>query len=600
MQDAENVLNLQEIPKTPGIYKFFSKSSIIYIGKAKNLKSRVSSYFGNSLKDRKTQKIKLLTDRIETFSTSTEAEALLLEQSLIKENLPRFNILLRDDKTYPYIHFSRNHKFPGISMKRSKHSVTSNFFGPFINMHAVKATIKDIQKIYQVRNCSDSTFSNRSRPCIEHQMNRCSAPCVKKVSAIDYALDIESAQSYLSSSGKQTKRLLTDKMEKLAHKQDFEQANIIKQRIASLELLQQEQSVNSKISSADFFACTSVHGKTGACILSIRDGKIRGTKTYYFTDDLLGEIDILLESLIFTYYQNKFSLPEKIIFTMKSNHPGLIQESIFLKFQQSVRVLNRLPPGSKSVAKLAELNANQVIENKVKTSEKFGHAMSSLASQLGLRTKDIKIEGIDVSHHSGSHAVASIVKFSNQGAEKKFYKLYNIPKEYSGNDVGSLTHVLERRLLRRDEHTLPDILLVDGGKPQLNAALKVFLTAHFKSPIILSIVKGFNRIRATETILSEHGIIEFPSKSAGFLLLQQVRDESHRFAITSNRKKKNKTMRHSVLDDIFGLGAIKKQSLLNHFKSLKLIKSASLQEICMVEGISIKLAEEIQLKLMKL
>jgi len=217
-------------------------------------------------------------------------------------------------------------------MKRSKHSVTSNFFGPFINMHAVKATIKDIQKIYQVRNCSDSTFSNRSRPCIEHQMSRCSAPCVKKVSAIDYALDIESAQSYLSSSGKQTKRLLTDKMEKLAHKQDFEQANIIKQRIASLELLQQEQSVNSKISSADFFACTSSHGKTGACILSVRDGKIRGTKTYYFTDDLLGEIDILLESLIFTYYQNKFSLPAKIIFTMKSNHPELIQESILLNF----------------------------------------------------------------------------------------------------------------------------------------------------------------------------------------------------------------------------------------------------------------------------
>ena len=594
MQDAEHELNLQEIPKTPGIYKFFSQSSIIYIGKAKNLKSRVSSYFGNSLKDRKTQKIKLLTDRIETFSTSTEAEALLLEQSLIKENLPRFNILLRDDKTYPYIYFSMNHKFPSISMKRSKHSVSSNFFGPFISMYAVKATIKDIQKIYQVRNCSDSTFRNRSRPCIEHQMNRCSAPCVKKVSVIDYALDIESAQSYLSSSGKQTKRLLTDKMEKLAHKQDFEQANIIKHRIASLELLQQEQSVNSKISSADFFACTSGHGKTGACILSIRDGKIRGTKTYYFTDDLLGEIDILLESLIFTYYQNKFSLPAKIIFTMKSNHPELIQESIFLKFHKSVRVLNRLPPGSKSVAKLAVLNANQVIENKVKKSEKYVHAMSSLASQLGLSADDIKIEGIDVSHHSGSHAVASIVKFSDKGAEKKLYKLYNIPKEYSGNDVGSLIHVLERRLLRRDEHPLPDILLVDGGKPQLNAALKVFLTVNFKPPIILSIVKGSNRIRATETILSEQGIIEFPSKSTGFLLLQQVRDESHRFAITSNRKKKNKAVKYSILDSVSGLGPSKKSKLLNHFKSLRQIKNSSLQELCMVEGISIKLAAEIQ------
>ena len=479
-------------------------------------------------------------------------------------------------------------------MKRSKHSVSSNFFGPFISMYAVKATIKDIQKIYRVRNCSDSTFRNRSRPCIEHQMNRCSAPCVKKVSVIDYALDIESAQSYLSSTGKQTKRLLTDKMEKLAHKQDFEQANIIKHRIASLELLQQEQSVNSKISSADFFACTSSYGKTGACILSIRDGKIRGTKTYYFSDDHLGEIDILLESLIFTYYQNKFSLPAKIIFTMKSNHPELIQESILLKFHKSVRVLNRLPPGSKSVAKLAILNANQVIENKVKKSEKYEHAMSSLASQLGLSVDDIKIEGIDVSHHSGSHAVASIVKFSDKGAEKKLYKLYNIPKEYSGNDVGSLIHVLERRLLRRDEHPLPDILLVDGGKPQLNAALKVFLTVNFKPPIILSIVKGSNRIRATETILSEQGIIEFPSKSTGFLLLQQVRDESHRFAITSNRRKKNKAIRYSVLDEVFGLGTIKKQSLLNHFKSLKRIKNASIQEMCMVEGISIKLAEEIK------
>jgi len=594
MQEAEHNINLQEIPRTPGIYKFFSNSSIIYIGKAKNLKSRVSSYFGNSLKDRKTQKIKLLTDKIETFSTSSEAEALLLEQSLIKENLPRFNILLRDDKTYPYIHFSMSHKFPSISMKRSKHSVSSNFFGPFISMHAVKTTIKDIQKIYQVRNCSDSTFSNRSRPCIEHQMRRCSAPCVMKVNAMDYALDIESAQSYLSSSGKKTKHLLTDQMEKLAYKQDFEQANIIKQRIASLELLQQAQSVNNKLTSVDFFACTSSHGKTGACILSIRDGKIRGTKTYYFKDDLLGEVDLLLESLIFTYYQNKFSLPEKIVFTMKSNHPELIKESILLKFHQSVQVLNRFPSGSKSIAKLAILNANQVIENKLQKSEKYGHAISSLSSQLGLIADDIKIEGIDVSHHSGSHAVASIVHFSNQGAEKKFYRLYDIPEKYSGNDVGSLIHVLERRLKRRNENPLPDILLVDGGKPQLNAAIKVFVNVNFKPPIILSIVKGSNRIRATETILSEHGIIEFPTKNTGFLLLQQIRDESHRFAITSNRKKKNKAIRYSALDNVSGLGVVKKKSLLNHFKSLKRIKDASIHEMCMVKGISIKLAKEIQ------
>jgi len=587
-------LDLKQLPQTPGIYKFFADNKIIYIGKAINLKKRVSSYFGASLKDRKTQKIQLLTDRIETFSTSTEAEALLLEQSLIKENLPRFNILLRDDKTYPYIYFSMNHQFPGISMKRSKDAVSKNFFGPFISMQAVKATIKDLQKVYQIRNCSDSTFSNRSRPCIEHQMNRCSAPCVQKVRSLEYALDVRSAQSYLSSSGKQTKHLLINQMEKLAYKQDFEQANIIKHRIASLELLQQEQSVNSKISSADFFACTSSHGKTGACILSIRDGKIRGTKTYYFKENLLGEIDPLLEGLIFTYYQNEFLLPEKIIFTMKSNRPELIQESILLKFQKQVLVLNRLPSGSKAVAKLAMLNANQVIENKIKQSEKYDHAMTSLSSQLGITFSEMKIEGIDVSHHSSSHAVASMVRFSNQGPEKQFYKLFNIPKEFSGNDIGSLTHALRRRLQRRDQYPLPDLLLVDGGKSQLNAALKVFSAVNFKPPIILSIVKGSNRIRATETILSEHGIIEFPSKSAGFVLLQQVRDESHRFAITSNRKKKNKAVKYSILDSVSGLGPSKKRNLLKEFKSIRAIKNSSINELCRVEGISIKIAERIQ------
>jgi len=585
---------LNQIPITPGIYKFFSKNEIIYIGKAINLKKRVSSYFGNSFKDRKTQQIKTLTDAIETFSTKTEAEALLLEQTLIKENLPRFNILLRDDKTYPYIHFSMSHKFPGISMKRSKHSVTTDFFGPFISMHAVKATIKDLQKIYQIRNCSDSTFRNRSRPCIEHQMRRCSAPCVHQVNEIDYALDIQAAQSYLSSSGKKTKSLMTAQMERLSQKQDFEQANIIKHRIASLELLQQEQSINSRLSSVDIFACTSRYGKTGACILSIRDGKIRGTKTYYFKDDLLDEIDLLLESLIFTYYQNKFSLPEKIVFTMRSNHLELIQEGIILKFKQSVQILNRLPSGSKSIAKLAILNANQVIENKVKQSEKYSHAMSSLASYVGLPSADITVEGIDVSHHAGSHAVASIVKFSTHGAEKKSYKLYNIPKEISGNDVGSLAHVLERRLKRYEENSLPDILLIDGGKLQLNAALKVFLASHLKSPIILSIVKGSNRIRATETILSKDGILEMSKESPGFLLLQQIRDESHRFAITSNRNKKNKTIKFSALNAIKGLGPTKKQSLLSSLKSLKAIKNATIKDLCQIEGISIELAKKIQ------
>ena len=587
-------LDLKQVPQTPGIYKFFADNKIIYIGKAINLKKRVSSYFGSSLKDRKTSQIKLLTDRIETFSTQTEAEALLLEQSLIKENLPRFNILLRDDKTYPYIHYSMSDKFPSISMKRSKHAVSKDYFGPFISAYAVKSTIKDLQKIYQIRNCSNSTFRNRSRPCIEHQMQRCSAPCVEQISEIDYSTDISSSQNYLASTGKKSRNLMLSQMKKLADECDFERAQELKQRVASLDILQQEQSFSTNLNSIDFFACVEKHGKTGACILSARDGKIRGTKTYFFKENLLDDLDNLLQSLVFSYYQNTFSLPEKIVFTVQPKNINLIQEAINLKFQQSIDISFSTPSGAKQLIKLAIFNANQVIENRIGKSDKYSHAMQNLAQYLGLDKTNLLIEGYDVSHHSGQHAVASAVKFSTQGPEKKLYKLYNIPAIFAGNDIGSIENVLERRVKRSMEDSLPDIILIDGGKAQLNSALKVFRKNSEHQPIILSIVKGAKRVRATETILSEQGILEIPINSPGFNLLQQIRDESHRFAITSNRKKKNKVVRYSELDQIDGLGPKKKQILLKHFKSLKKIRSASLDELCAIPGISIKLGKEIQ------
>ena len=547
----------------------------------------------------KTSQIKLLTDRIETFSTQTEAEALLLEQSLIKENLPRFNILLRDDKTYPYIHYSMSDKFPSISMKRSKHAVSKDYFGPFISAYAVKSTIKDLQKIYQIRNCSNSTFRNRSRPCIEHQMQRCSAPCVEHISEIDYSTDIFSSQNYLASTGKKSRNLMLSQMKKLADECNFEKAQELKQRIASLDILQQEQSFSTNLNSIDFFACVEKHGKTGACILSARDGKIRGTKTYFFKENLLDDLDNLLQSLVFSYYQNTFSLPEKIIFTVKPKNLNLIGEAIKLKFSESINISCSTPSGARQLVKLAIFNANQVIENKIGKSDKYDHAMKNLSQYLGLHKTKLLIEGYDVSHHAGKYAVASLVKFSNQGPEKKLYKLYNIPPLYAGNDIGSLENVLERRINRVAENSLPDIILIDGGKAQLNAALKVLQEKHQHQPIILSIVKGANRVRATETILSEQGILEIPVNSPGFNLLQQIRDESHRFAISSNRKKKNKSIRYSALDQIHGLGLKRKQNLLNHFKSLTKIRLASINELCIVQGISIKLGTEIHKHLKK-
>ena len=588
-------LNLKQVPNTPGIYKFFSKNKIIYIGKAKDLKKRVSSYFGKSFKDRKTQQIKTLTDKIETFSTTSEAEALLLEQSLIKENLPRFNILLRDDKTYPYVHFSLDHKYPSISMKRSKHAVSKNFFGPFISAQAVKATIKDLQKIYQIRNCSDTTFNNRSRPCIEHQMQRCSAPCVNLISETSYQGDILSSQQYLSSSGKKTKALMTSQMHKLAGQQEFERAHEIKRRIKSLELLNQEQSINSSLISVDFFACVSKLDKTGICILSVRDGKIRGTKTHFLNGNQLHDIDSLFQSLIFSYYQNSFSLPKKIVLNIKPINLLLIKQAVKIKFGREISITTSIQPNLRKVAKLGKLNANQVIENRVNQADKYSFSIQNLKLNLGLICKNLTIEGFDVSHHGGKHAVASSVRFSSYGPDKKNYRLYNIPKELSGNDIGSISHVLERRINKASVNPLPDIILIDGGKLQLNAALDIFSTLAEKSPMILSIVKGSKRIRSTETILSKDGIIEMPKDSPGFVFLQQIRDESHRFAITSNRKKKNKSIKSSSLDNIKGLGPKKKKDLMNYFKSIQSIKAASVDDLCMVSGISIKLAKEINI-----
>ncbi len=589
-------LDLKQVPNTPGIYKFFSKNKIIYIGKAKNLKKRVSSYFGKSFKDRKTQQIKILTDNIETFSTITEAEALLLEQSLIKENLPRFNILLRDDKTYPYVHFSMDHKYPSISMRRSKHAVSKNFFGPFISAQAVKATIKDLQKIYQIRNCSDTTFNNRSRPCIEHQMQRCSAPCVNFISEVSYQGDIISSQHYLSSSGKKTKSLMTAQMHRLAENQEFERAQEIKKRIKSLDLLQQEQSFNSSLISVDFFSCVSKLDRTGICILSVRDGKIRGTKTHYLKGNQLHDIDSLFQSLIFSYYQNSFSLPKKIILSIKPNNLSIIKEAVKLKFGKKISISASIDSNIRKVAKLGELNANQVIENKINQADKYILSIKDLTSHLALKNKkNLTIEGFDISHHSGKNAVASAVRFSSNGPEKKNYRLFNIPNKLSGNDLASISHVLERRIKKNSINPLPDIILIDGGKLQLKAALNTFSVLSKKSPMILSIVKGSKRVRSTETILSKGGIIEMSKDSPGFLLLQQIRDESHRFAISCNRKKKNKSIKRSSLDAIKGLGPQKRKALMNYFKSIQAIKTASVVDICKVSGINIKLAKKIHL-----
>ena len=591
-------VDLKKVPSTPGVYKFFNKNEIIYIGKAKNLKKRVSSYFGNSYKDRKTSQIKFLTEKVETFTTKNEVEALLLEQTLIKENKPKFNILLRDDKTYPYIYFSLNHDYPGIYLKRTKKAVNSNYFGPFVSSGAVKKSIKEIQKIFKLRNCNDSTFSNRSRPCIEFQMKRCSAPCIQNISKIDYFEDVESAKSYLSSSDSKTIGRLKDDIQKASDDLDFEKAADIRDRLKRIELIREEQSVVTIARDIDIFSMHSENNYIGISIIVVRKGKIRGTKTHLVKRAYFESIDSVYQMAIINFYDSQLDIPKKVLCTDKLKSKELICKVLKKKFNTNVSITHSPSKSIRPIYNLCKLNAKQIIENHLSKSDKYNFAFDDLKNYIG-HTKDIKkIEAYDVSHFSGNHAVASCVVFSNQGPCKKEYRIFNISKELSGNDVGSLEHVIHRRIKYYDDKEIkPDLILIDGGKNQLNFSQSVIQNSKHKDIKVISIVKGVNRIRATETVLSKDGIIEFNKDSKGYLLLQEIRDESHRFAISALRKKKNAKNKKSQLDNIEGIGEVLKKKLLLNFKSLKNIKSANIEDLMTVNGINAKIAQSIKEKL---
>jgi excinuclease ABC subunit C len=591
-------VEVSKVPSTPGVYKFFSNHEIIYIGKAKNLKKRVSSYFGKSIKDRKTSQIKFLTDNIETFTTKNEVEALLLEQMLIKENKPKFNILLRDDKTYPYIYFSLDHDFPGIYSKRTKQAVNSNFFGPFVSSGAVKKSIKEIQRIFRLRNCNDSTFSNRSRPCIEFQMKRCSAPCVHKISKVDYFEDVASAKSYLSSSDSQTINRLNSEIEKASHNLEFEKAADIRDRLKRLELLREEQSVVTLARDVDIFSVYAEDDYLGICIIVVRRGKIRGTKTHLIKRAYYESIDDVYQSAILNFYDNQIDIPNKILCTSSLDTKELIKKVIKKKFHTKVNITHSPSRAIRSIYNLCKINAKQVIQNHLSKEDRYNFAYKELQSAMGFKIPIKRIEAYDVSHISGDHAVASCIIFSDSGPSNQDYRLFNIPKELSGNDVGSLKHVMERRLkYYKDKETKPDIILIDGGRAQLKFAASVIKASKHKDIKVISIVKGSDRVRATETILSEEGIIEFDKYSKAFLLLQEARDESHRFAVMAQRKKKRGGIKKSKLDNIDGIGEVLKKRLILKYKNIKNIKSSNIDDLMTVKGINAKIANSIKEKL---
>ena len=586
-------VDLKTIPTTPGIYKFFHKSEIIYIGKAINLKKRVSSYFGNSKKDRKTGQIKKLTDQIETFSTKNEVEALLLEQLLIRENKPKFNILLRDDKTYPYIFFSDGHDYPSIGLKRTKKAVDEKYFGPFVSSYAVKKSIKEIQKVFKLRNCSDNTFASRSRPCIEYQMKRCSAPCVGHITKTQYAEDLIEAKNYLTSTDSETIKRLEREIELFSNRLEFEKAATARDKLKRINIIQEEQSVTTKAKDIDIFSVAEDSGYLGICTVVVRKGKIRGTKTQLVKKGYYESINEVYESVLINFYNVNPDVPKKILTTDTVSSSSIISKAILKKNNIIVRIISTPSTDIRPIFNLCKSNARQVISNHLSKEEKYSFAFNQLKNSLGMENLT-KIEAYDISHLYQDHAVASCVVYSKNGANKDKYRLFNIPKDLAGNDIGSLEHALSRRLkYYADKSNKPDLLLIDGGKNQLKFVESLINNSKYSNIKVISIVKGVNRIRATETILSSGGVIEMDKYCKGYLLLQEIRDESHRFAITAQRKKKKQSIKKSFLDEINGIGPVTKNNLLKKYKNIKNIKTAKLDELMTIKGINEKIAKEI-------
>ena len=582
------IKNFHHVPNKPGVYQFFDKSKIIYIGKAKDLKKRVRSYFTPAIKDRKTEQIKRQAIKVETFATHSEAEALILEQQLIKEYKPKFNILLRDDKTYPFIYFLGTHDYPSIHLKRSKQAINKNFFGPYTNARLVRDQIKELQKIFRLRNCSNSTFSNRSRPCIEYQMKRCSAPCVNLISKSDYAEDISAAQRYLTSEKKYIKKILKEKMQRHSDLLQFEEADRYKKRLDSIISLEDETSINIHPLDIDIWH-GSFEQRTGLAKISVRDGKVRSTKTYLIDSDASSEIDSVFRRAIFHNYLHKSHLPNKILIANKISERELLQEALEKTFDKKVDIFVKAPKGSKSFLNLAKLNSKQILINSKQQEPVMKPAFDELNKKFILNLTEPTLDCFDISHHSGAIPKASVVRFNLNGPDKDSYRLYNIPNNLGGNDTASMSFAIKKRLEK--EYQNPDILLVDGGKAQLNSIIN---EVKGRDILLLSIAKGVKRKAMTETIYSIDGQVEIDINSKLFKLLSKARDEAHRFALKAHRRSKQKRVNYSILDEIKGIGVVKKKILLSKFSSIKNIKNLSMEELSGVKGISYADAERIK------
>ncbi|MDT8429506.1 MAG: excinuclease ABC subunit UvrC [Pseudomonadales bacterium] len=592
---------LPSLSTQPGVYRMLdAKGEIIYVGKAINLKKRVSSYFRASGLDTKTLSMVARIVDIETTITRTETEALLLEQSLIKKHSPVYNIRLRDDKSYPYILLTERDEFPRLAFYRGSRKRDAVYFGPYPSASAVRESLVILQKVFKLRQCEDSYFRNRSRPCLQYQIARCKAPCVGYVSAQEYAEDVHFTTLFLQGKSDALIKELSARMEQKAAQQEFEQAAQIRDQLADLRHIHEQQYVADQSNDADILAIASSAAHVCVHLIVIRGGRLIGSKNFFPTWKLSESPAQLLAAFVAQYYvreHNGANIPAEIITNLALTENRQLNAALNYCAGHKVRLSASVRGHRAKWVGMAISNAEQgllaYISNRQNTEKRF----EQLRDALQMDSPPLRIECFDISHTGGESTVASCVVFDNKGARKSDYRRYNIKDITAGDDYAAMAQALTRRYGKIARDKLPDILLIDGGKGQLSQARQVLASCGIEGLRLLGIAKGISRRAGQETLFdaTAHGDreIALPAESPALHLLQQVRDEAHRFAIAGHRAQRAKTRKQSVLELIPGLGPKRRRELLRHFGGHQEILRASEEQLSAVNGINRKLAEDI-------
>lgn len=585
------------LTSSPGVYRHFDAAGeLLYVGKAGNLKKRVSSYF---LKPRMEPRIAAMVAqiaRVEITVTRTEGEALLLESQLIKSLKPRYNILLRDDKSYPYIYLSSGEDYPRLAFHRGARNLPGRYFGPYPSTYAVRESLSLMQKLFKVRQCEDSYFRNRSRPCLQHQIGRCTAPCVGLISVDDYRNDVRHAEMFLEGRSNAVIDELAEAMERASKALQFERAARLRDQVAALRQLQAQHHVHGASADMDVIACRIEAGMACVSVLFFRNGISLGTRDFFPRLPLDAEPADVLTQFIAQYYLDR-PVPRELILGEPLADQGILAELLSQHAGRAVELKSSVRGDRAQFLQMAERNAQASLTARLASRQTLGTRFDDLQKVLELSAPPRRIECFDISHTMGELTVASCVVFGPEGPEKSHYRRFNIAGITPGDDYAAMHQALTRRFRKvaEGEGARPDILLIDGGSGQVAQALDVLRELGVSGIEVVGVAKGPGRRAGEETlVLADSGRELHPGSSSPALhLVAAVRDEAHRFAISGHRKRREKARERSVLEDVPGIGARRRSALLKAFGGMQGVEGAGIEELMQVKGIDRGLAERI-------